>query len=86
MRTSPYKYRTYRFIDKDPVIDKLRTAQQDAKESYKKISDGSGVAAGTLGRWFGGHTRKPQFCTVAAVANYLGVSLDKLKGSSNKRG
>jgi transcriptional regulator with XRE-family HTH domain len=65
-------YRSYVFIDKDPVIDVIRTAMQDAKVKPAKVARDSGVSPTTLGNWFHGPTRRPQFSTVAAVANALG--------------
>ena len=63
-------YKTYAFKDKDPVIDHLRTAMNGHK--YSKVSNDSGVSAGTLANWFEGPTKRPQFATVAAVAKSLG--------------
>ena len=68
-------YRTYSFLDKDPIIDIMRTLAQDANRSYSEISDESGVSQSTLYNWFLGRTRRPQFCTVAAVAGALGKSV-----------
>lgn len=65
-------YKSYNFVDKDPVIDAIRTAVSDSGLSYTKISDKSSVSAGTLGNWLNGKTRRPQFCTVWAVARACG--------------
>ena len=67
-------YKTYRFMDKDPVIDIVRTMVDDARASYKTIRDNSGVSTTTLRGWFYGKTRRPQFATVQAVAHSLGRS------------
>jgi len=74
-------YRTYSFVDKDPIIDIMRTLAQDSKRSYLEISDTSGVSTTTLYNWFHGATRRPQFCTIAAVAGALG----KAVGLVNKK-
>ena len=66
------KYKSYVFVDKDPVIDALRTAVSDAKASYAELHAGSGVSPATIRNWFHGETRRPQFATVAAVARTLG--------------
>jgi hypothetical protein len=71
-------YRTYRFIDKDPVIDVLRTAQQDANIKPGKIATASGVSPSTIHGWFYGKTRKPQFATVVAVARSIGA-IDRIE-------
>jgi hypothetical protein len=74
-------YRNYRFIDKDPIIDALRTVVK----SNEKLTNGraatiTGVAAGTLENWFDGGTRKPQNATVTQVSASLGyVRRDELK-------
>jgi hypothetical protein len=67
-------YRTYRFIDKDPVIDETRTIVQDVglMTRLQVVADLSGVGVGTLRNWFTGGTRKPQNATVMAVVTALG--------------
>ena len=64
-------YQSYNFVDKDPIIDEVRTAIQDSGVSYKYIEDKSGVTDQTLRNWFDGRTRRPQACTVRAVLNCL---------------
>lgn len=68
-------YRTYAFVDKDPIIDIMRTLAQDNHRSYSDISDESGVSRTTLNNWFHGKTRRPMFCTIAAVAGALGKTV-----------
>jgi DNA-binding phage protein len=68
-------YKSYSFVDKDPVIDVMRTVVEDSKKSYAKISRESDVSATTLSNWFYGKTKRPQFCTVAAVARACGLQL-----------
>jgi len=68
-------YRTYRFIDKDPIIDKLRTAVSDSKMKYSEIHEESDVTVGTLRNWFHGDTKRPQFATLNAVALAIGCEL-----------
>ena len=68
-------YKSYSFIDKDPVIDELRTAVADHGASYEQIYADSGVTVTTLKSWFHGRTRRPQFCTVQAVAHVIGCDL-----------
>ena len=64
--------KSYMFKNKDPVLDIIRTAVQDSGSSYQEIRDKSGVSTATLGHWFKGKTRRPQFATVNAVARALG--------------
>ena len=88
MAKSFLKYTTYSFVDKDPVIDVLRTMQRDSGMSNSEIAEKSKVSATTIGNWFGGKTKRPQFATVAATAvamGYITVPLtsegrSKLKG------
>lgn len=82
-------YKTYRFMDKDPMIDKLRTVVQDAypgrkgldksKIAYSKISAESGVSEHCLRNWFEGDTRRPQFATMCAVARAADYDLVLVK-------
>ena len=65
--------KSYNFTTKDPSIDLTRTAVQSSKLSYKQIHERSGVSLTTMYGWFKGKTRRPQFCTVAAVLITCGV-------------
>lgn len=72
-------YKTYRFINKDPVIDELRTMVRDKKASYKQIHEDSDVATSTLHGWFKGKTRRPTHATVRAVMRSLGYDYKLVK-------
>lgn len=73
-------YRTYRWIDKDPIIDAVRTCVQETGLNASQVHDIAGISAATLKNWFGGETRKPQNVTVTAVTSALGfVRHDKLQ-------
>ena len=65
-------YRTYRFIDKDPIIDAVRTVVQAEHLKNSAVHQISGVATATLDNWFDGATRQPRNSTVAAVTTSLG--------------
>lgn len=65
-------YRSYNFRDKDPVIDVIRTAKDDAKLRISDLVNGSGVSATTFYNWFDGKTKRPQFATVAASCRAIG--------------
>lgn len=73
-------YKSYLFKEKDPVIDAMRTAVEDSKESYSEISDASGVSASTMYNWFHGNVRRPQFATTTAVVLALGKKGIMFKG------
>jgi hypothetical protein len=72
-KTGPLRlYKSYVFRDKDPIIDQVRTVVQKSQKTYTKISEDSGVSAGTLGNWFGGTTKRPQFASMNAVLRSCG--------------
>jgi DNA-binding phage protein len=64
--------KSYNFVDKDPVVDKMRGPVNRSQMSYSQISEKSGVAASTLYNWFEGNTKRPQYATVVAVMRVLG--------------
>jgi hypothetical protein len=73
-RSILHVYRTYNFIDKDPVIDEMRTLVKD-EGLIKKLNivhELSGVSVSTLTNWFDGETKAPQNRTISAVATALG--------------
>lgn len=65
-------YGTYRFKDKDPAIDRLRTVFQEKKATYDGVAHDAGLSPGTLRNWFEGGTRRPQFATLNAAARAMG--------------
>jgi len=73
-------YNTYRFRNKDPVIDILRTLLEieasitntSFSATIRRIARNSGVAESTLWSWFSGPTRCPRFAGVMAVAHACG--------------
>ncbi|MBR0753527.1 hypothetical protein JQ604_15165 [Bradyrhizobium jicamae] len=74
-------YRTYNMVDKNPVIDKVRTLVQD-EGLIKKLGivhEISGVSTSTLDNWFNGTTRSPQHATIAAVVTSLGYREEFVK-------
>lgn len=78
-------YKSYRFKNKDPVIDEVKTLVQDSKKSYETISNDSGVAAGTLHNWFGGATRRPQHATIMAVVRTLGYDYKLVRSNTKSK-
>lgn len=68
-------YRNYRFIDKDLIIDAMRTViKGDEHLKNSMVHQISGVATATLDNWFDGTTRKPQNATVSQVMGSLGYA------------
>jgi hypothetical protein len=74
-------YRTYNYVDKNPIIDKVRTLIQDEGLIKKLpiVHEISGVATATLDNWFNGTTRSPQHATIAAVITSLGYEEQFIK-------
>lgn len=73
-------YLTYNFIDKDPIIDLIRTLIVDVygelnTASLTKIEQASGVKMMTLRNWFFGTTRRPFHASSVAVVRALGKDL-----------
>lgn len=66
-------YRNYRFLDKDPMIDALRTVVQSENHlNNNRASAITGVSPTTFHGWFDGTTRKPQNATATQAAAALG--------------
>jgi len=70
-----FTYKSYNFIDKDPMIDEIRTIVERSGATYKWINATSGVNVNTLSKWFDGSTRRPQAATMNAVLRSLGFKL-----------
>jgi transcriptional regulator with XRE-family HTH domain len=70
-----FTYKSYNFVDKDPIIDEIRTVYQNSGVNYKWIELNSGVTSTTLSAWFSGKTKKPQAATINAVLRALGYKL-----------
>jgi hypothetical protein len=65
-------YDTYRFIDKDPVIDECRTAWKDSGHRLSYIGHVSRLSSATMSSWFNGKTKRPQNASVSAFMGALG--------------
>ena len=70
-----FTYKSYSFIDKDPIIDEIRTIYAASGTNYRWIADESGVSISTLVNWFGGKTKRPQAASINAVLRSLGYQL-----------
>lgn len=64
--------RTYRFTDKDPVIDACATILKDEGLKVGRAAIISGLAASTLDGWFKKDTRRPQNASISAFTSSLG--------------
>jgi hypothetical protein len=71
-------YGAYRFRDKDPSIDELRTVVEDHfgrrvnNKDLGSIATSGGPAGGTMASWFFGKTRRPQSATLEAAGRAIG--------------
>ena len=70
-----FTYKSYNFIDKDPMIDEIRTVVEQSGASLKWLHGESSVHTNTMSNWFNGKTRKPQAATMNAVLRALGKKL-----------
>ena len=74
-----FGYKTYSFSDKDPIIDILRTIIEEQGLKWKDIAADAGISETTLGAWFYGLTKRPQFATVKAVCAVCGYDREPRK-------
>jgi len=69
----------YRFIDKDPVIDVIRTEMQRYGNLHHgqiaKLSYESGVSHSTIYNWLNGDVRRPQSLSTRFVLEALGIEI-----------
>jgi transcriptional regulator with XRE-family HTH domain len=63
----------YRFIDKDPIIDLIRTAYSQGELELKSLAAEARVHPQTISRWLYGDVKRPQNWTVQKVLRALGV-------------
>jgi len=70
-----FTYKSYVFIDKDPMIDQVRTVIMDTHMTYKAISGASGVTENTIRNWLDGAVKRPQAATFNAVLRACGYKL-----------
>jgi transcriptional regulator with XRE-family HTH domain len=73
-------YKSYQFVDKDPIIDYLRTVIADYDKSLKQLSLDSGVNQQTIMKWLYGETKRPQAASLNAVLRscFYKLSITKL--------
>ena len=76
-------YRTYRYIEKNPVIDRIRTIVQDEGlyTNLTALHEISGVSTAALDGWFHGSTKNPMHGTICAVLTSLGYEEQFIKTS-----
>jgi hypothetical protein len=73
-----YKYQSYLFTTKDPVIDEMRTLVQRelngklTRKGLKVIEEAGGPKAATISNWFFGKVKRPQNASIEATGRALG--------------
>ena len=65
------RYKSYNWVNKDPIIDAFRTLRQDTGFSFGEITNEGGPASTTMRNWEHGITKRPQFCTIWAAARTM---------------
>lgn len=70
-----FTYKSYSFVDKDPIIFEVEEAIHRSGLSALEIERRSGVSCECLHKWFRGRTRRPQACTIRAVLRAIGADL-----------
>lgn len=76
-------YRSYRFLDKDPVIDKCRRLIEVEGLKWRDAALMSDMSPATLDNWFNGETRKPQFSSVMSLTRSLGYDIEFKRQRNN---
>lgn len=75
----------YRFIEKDPVIDVIRTEAQRygnlGPEQLNKLAYDAGISPTTLRNWFSGDTKRPLSLTTRFVLEALDVKIQYVRGN-----
>jgi transcriptional regulator with XRE-family HTH domain len=71
-----FTYKSYNFVDKDPIIDFIRTIINDSKLTLKQIEIDSGVSNQTIRMWLYGGTKRPQAASINAVLRVLNYKLN----------
>ena len=78
-----YGYYKFKSGEKDPIIDTVHTWLDDAGVNYNQAAEASGLSRNTIYNWIEGETKKPQYCTIAALAGALGWEMTWTKKSGN---
>jgi predicted transcriptional regulator len=73
-------YKSYRFIDKDPIIDVMRTMMAESGMTIGEIAKASGVSRSCIANWFEGDTKRPQHASTKAAITVMGYHLVAVKG------
>ena len=66
--------RTYNWIDKDPVVDKIMALanKMGLRGEYYKMALLTGMSPSTFANWDKGNTKRPQHASIACLVEALG--------------
>lgn len=66
--------RTYNWIDKDPVVDKIMALanKMGLRGQYYKMALLTGMSPSTFANWDKGATKRPQHASIASLVEALG--------------
>lgn len=70
-----FTYKSYNFVDKDPIIDYVRTPVHESGMTYKALHEASGVSLPTIRNMLDGTTMRPQAATLNAILRACGHKL-----------
>lgn len=74
-----HTYKTYNFVNKDPIIDEMHSTLERTGSSYADAATGSSVSVSTIRNWFHGKTRRPQNASIEAFLRALGYKREIVK-------
>ena len=75
-KRQPVVYGTYKFRDRDPILNKTWALIDGLGLTAKQIHDATGVSTSTLRNWKPkGKTKRPTFCCINAVGRACGKTL-----------
>jgi predicted transcriptional regulator len=80
-----FAYKSYNFVDKDPVLDIEKTVVQRSGMSFKEIHEAGGATPGTLNKHFNGATKTSRFDTLMATFRACGGDIEFVMPKTGQR-
>lgn len=74
----------YRFLEKDPAIDVVRSAYLESNAMLPQVAAEARVHPRTIYNWLYGKTKKPQGLTLMKVLAALGVTVNYTWGFTGR--
>lgn len=68
-------YKSYHFLDHDPIMDAVDTLVVSSRHTFDWIADKSGVTTQTMRNWRKRKVKRPQFASIRAVVRALDAEL-----------